>query len=301
MAAIITGSTGFVGKNLISYFKDLGINYVPWTRHELGIIALPNIGKGDSIIHLAGKAHALKKVVDPKPYYEVNFELSKKLFDAFLESDAEKFIYISSVKAVADQVDKELQESDIPNPNTHYGKSKLMAEEYILSSPLPNGKFCYILRPCMIHGPGNRGNLNLLFKIIQLGIPYPLAAFENQRSFLSVENLCFIITEMYKRKDIPSGVYNVADDDKLSTAELVKLIALGCERKIKMWKINPDLIQLLFKLGDIFKLPYNSEMLDKLTENYTVSNHKIKEALGCELPVKTRDGILKTIKFFNKK
>jgi nucleoside-diphosphate-sugar epimerase len=85
-----------------------------------------------------------------------------------------------------------LTEEVEPKPLTHYGKSKLMAEEYILSQPLSVGKSYYILRPCMIHGPGNKGNLNLLYQIVQKGIPYPLAAFENKRSFLSIENLCFI-------------------------------------------------------------------------------------------------------------
>ncbi|MDP4679990.1 MAG: nucleoside-diphosphate-sugar epimerase, partial [Cyclobacteriaceae bacterium] len=100
-----------------------------------------------------------------------------------------------------------------------------MTEEYIQSQPLPQGKSYYILRPCMIHGPGNKGNLNLLYKLISNGIPYPLAAFENKRSFLSVENLCFVIRELLERDDIPSGIYNVSDDEVLSSNTLIKLIA----------------------------------------------------------------------------
>lgn len=298
MTALITGSTGFVGKNLIHYLQDSDINCVPLSREELINGAFTKIDQSDSIIHLAGKAHALEKVSAPEPYYKINFELTKKLFDAFIRSDAEKFVYISSVKAIADHVDEKLRESDLPNPHTHYGKSKLMAEEYIISKKLPDGKSIYILRPCMIHGPGNKGNLNLLYKLISKGIPYPLAAFENKRSFLSIENLCFTIRELLERDDIPSGIYNVADDVALSTNELIKLIASASDRKPKLWRINQVLIKSLAKLGDICKLPLNTERLNKLTKNYIVDNSKIKNALGKEFPVPAKEGILKTIQTF---
>ena len=81
-----------------------------------------------------------------------------------------------------------LTEDTIPNPKTHYGISKLQAENYILDQKLPEGKRVYILRPCMIHGPGNKGNLNLLYTLVKKGFPWPLGAFENQRSFLSIDN-----------------------------------------------------------------------------------------------------------------
>jgi nucleoside-diphosphate-sugar epimerase len=249
---------------------------------------------------LAGKAHDLKKVSAPEEYYQVNFELTKKLYDAFLNSEASKFIFISSVKASADQVTYILKESDSPDPKTHYGKSKLMAEEYIQAQPLPEGKSYFILRPCMIHGPGNKGNLNLLYKLVSKGIPYPLAAFENKRSFLSIENLCFVIREIVERNNIPSGIYQVADDESLSTNELVKLIAAASERKPLLWNISPALIRSIAKLGNVFHLPLTTERLNKLTENYIVDTTKIKQALGKELPVRARDGIVKTIRSFQK-
>ena len=102
---------------------------------------------------------------------------------------------LSSVKAAADEINGELTEEIIPKPSTHYGKSKLLAEEYILSKVLPPGKRVYIIRPCMIHGPGNKGNLNLLYQLVRKNVPWPLASFDNKRSFCSIENLCFVIKE----------------------------------------------------------------------------------------------------------
>ena len=151
----------------------------------------------------------------------------------------------------------------------------------------------------MIHGPGNKGTLNLLYKFVQKGIPYPLAAFENKRSFLSIDNLNFLILEMLSNKNVDSGIYNFADDEVLSTNELVKLIANTSGKKEKLWKISSKLISATAKMGDVMKLPLNSERLKKLTENYWVSNQKIKNALGiAKLPVSASEGLEKTIKSF---
>lgn len=293
----ITGDTGFVGKNLVSYLTKSGKVIRSIGRNEMSFtIDFPNT---DAIIHLAGKAHDLKNTSDPDEYYQVNYELSKKLYDAFLKSDAKKFIFISSVKASADSVQRILHENDVANPQTHYGKSKLMAEEYIQSQDLSEGKSYYILRPCMIHGSGNKGNLNLLYNFVQKGIPYPLAAFENKRSFLSVENLCFVIKSLLE-KDIPSGIYNVADDEALSTNEVVEILSESIAKRPKLWRISSKLVRFVAKIGDFIKLPLNTERLDKLTENYIVSNSKIKRAINSELPLSTKEGLKITANSFRK-
>lgn len=289
---IITGSTGFVGNNLSKYLVNKGIEIAEVNREMLSKLSSAplNLNHDDVLVHLAGKAHDLKKTMDPSAYYTVNYQLTADLYDAFLRSDAKKFIFVSSVKASADTVDGILTEEEIPNPLTDYGKSKLQAEDYIRSQPLPDGKTYYILRPCMIHGPGNKGNLNLLFKFVQKGIPYPLASFTNKRSFLSVENLCFVITELINQ-NIPSGIYNVADDQALSTNEVVSLLANASGKEARLWRIPVVCVKALARIGDLFKLPITSERLSKLTENYIVSNKKIKSEIGKELPRSSVEGL----------
>jgi len=288
----LTGGTGFVGTSL---FRELQFEKIS-IHKKVEEITL----RGEElVIHLAGKAHDLKNSLSSTEYYEVNTELTKKVFDAFLASDAKVFITLSSVKAVADEVSGELTEQYHPNPVTHYGKSKLLAEQYIFSKEIPEGKRVYILRPCMIHGPGNKGNLNLLYKLVSKNIPWPLGAFENKRSSCSIDNLMFIFKELIKREDIPSGIYNVEDDEPLSTNELIGLIAQSQNRKPKIWKIPKGLIEPLAKIGDKLHLPLNSERLQKLTESYLVSNAKIKESIGKPLPISSREGLLKTFQSFN--
>lgn len=288
----LTGSSGFVGISFLNYFKNEMIRIS--LRGEES-----NIDNAKIVIHLAGKAHDLKKTSNPDEYYQVNTVLTKRIFDSFLISDANVFITLSSVKAVADEVNGKLSEENIANPITHYGKSKLLAEKYILSKKIPVGKRVYILRPCMIHGPGNKGNLNLLYKLVSKGIPWPLGAFENKRSFCSIDNLMFVINELIQRDDIPSGVYNVADNDPIGTNMLISLIAKSKNRNPKIWNISKKIIILFAKFGDLTKLPLNSERLEKLTQNYIVSNQKILKAMGKDLPIKASDGMINTLNSFN--
>ena len=301
---IITGIKGFVAGNLKKYliFRNkhvVGVSRIPLSE-DLGYdeISIDIMNKSKSFIHLAGKAHDLKRTSEAKDYFEVNTELTKSLFDQFLISDCEVFIYMSSVKAVADVVDGVLTEDVISNPITAYGKSKLAAEIYILSKKIPDNKRVYILRPCMIHGPNNKGNLNLLYSFVSKGIPYPFGKYVNKRSFVSAENVCFIINELIDNAKIESGIYNLADDVSLSTIDLVKIISEVINKSTKILKLPKLVVSFLASVGDFLPIPINSERLLKLTENYEVSNLKIKKAIQKNLPLSSKEGIKKTITSF---
>ncbi len=301
MKILITGASGFVGQNLQQYFKD--------RRFEIQKLSLRNENwqnnvweSYDAIVHLAGKAHDTANISADEEYFKVNRDLTIELFNLFLQSEAKDFFYFSSVKAVADTINDVLMENVQGKPYTPYGKSKLEAEQYLLEQRLAEGKRLFIIRPCMIHGLGNKGNLNLLYKMVEKGGPWPLAGFHNQRSFLSIDNLSYLMEQMIVHKDLPSGVYNFADDEALSTNDLVVLISEALGKKAKLWSIPAGLIRGLVKIGDVLPLPLNSERLKKLTESYVVSNEKIKRVLGIEkLPFTAKAGLEKTIKSFSDK
>ena len=325
---LITGITGFVGTSLTNTFHAdwclYGMdvrrdNYLP-VKKNYSWAELSEIPEVDTIIHLAGKAHDTKSTSSAQEYIDINVGLTKVIFQYFLKSTATKFIFFSSVKAVADSVKgTQLFENEIPNPQTPYGKSKLEAERYILeefehwkNNIKPEGivgenkhldlidKKIYILRPCMIHGPGNKGNLNLLFKLQQNGLPWPLGAFENKRSFCSIDNVSFIIRQLIEN-DIESGIYQIADDEALSTNRIIQLIAESQNKKSRIWHLPAGMIKGIARFGDFLHIPLNSERLKKLTESYVVSNLKIKTALCIEkLPIIAEDGLKKTFESFRK-
>lgn len=315
MKILITGVHGFVGSNLVNALKDdheiYGLDIVApvkegvvntysWSDLDNGIV--PPV---EAIIHLAGKAHDTSNKSGADVYFKVNTDLTKKIFNYFSNKpDIRKFIFFSSVKAAVDKVPGDVLTEDVnPAPVGPYGESKVKAEEHILdalakSADTYTTRDVIILRPCMIHGPGNKGNLNLLYGFVKKGLPWPLGAFENRRTFTSVDNLTFVIAGLLTRP-IESGIYNMADDDALSTNDLIDVMCEAMNMKAHILRIPTGMIRFGAKVGDLFHLPLNSFRLDKLSENYVVSNNKIKHALGIErMPTDARDGLTKTIKSF---
>ena len=324
MNILITGIHGFVGSNIVialrEYHALYGLDIITpekegvvktfsWKDIETTSFPMQFLPKFDAIIHLAGKAHDTKNQSASQVYFDINTGLTQKIFDFFLESSAKRFIFFSSVKAAADSVVGDMLTEDvIPTPVGPYGESKIAAEEYILSKlrsehgelkvAMQRDKRVYILRPCMIHGPGNKGNLNLLYNVVKKGIPWPLGDFENKRSFTSIDNLCYVV-EGLLTKDVASGIYHMGDDEALSTNELIALMCEAMGKEPHIWKMNRKMMEGCAGLGTLLHLPLNTERLRKLTENYVVSNEKIKLALGIDrMPVRAADGIMKTIRSF---
>ena len=313
MNILITGIHGFVGTNLVSALKQhhalYGLDIVfpkkegvaktyTWHDFEPQSYPMQKLPQFDAIIHLAGKAHDTKNQSQTQVYFDINTGLTQKIFDFFLESNTKKFIFFSSVKAAADSVaGNMLTEDVIPIPVGPYGESKIRAEEYIRQH-LSKEKQVYILRPCMIHGPGNKGNLNLLYNVVKKGIPWPLGDFENRRSFTSIDNLCYVLEGLLTR-DVASGIYHMGDDEAMSTNELIETMCEVMGKKPHIWKMNRRMMEGCAELGTLLPLPLNTERLRKLTENYVVSNAKIKKALGIEkMPFTAKEGLVKTIRSF---
>ena len=139
---------------------------------------------------------------------------------------------------------------------------------------------------------------HLLYGVVNKGIPWPLGAFENRRSFTSIGNLCVVI-DGFLTKNVPSGIYHMGDDEALSTNELIQVICEALGKKVHIWHIPKGLMNGVAKVGGWFHLPLNPLRMRKLTENYVVSNAKIKAALGItRMPVRAKDGLMDTIRSF---
>jgi len=299
MKILMTGSTGFVGKNLT--------NKLDPSKYKFSILNLRDEQWPDQIhqdrneayIHLAGIAHDLAYKNDDHIYYKINYELTKEVYNCFLKDEhAKTFIFFSSIKALADQPRQILTEDLPPEPKTVYGKSKLLAENYILDN-LPENKTVIILRPCMIHGPENKGNLNLLLKAVSYHIPWIFGSFENKRSYCSIDNLCFIIDRILNTPSMKSGLYHIADDTSINTNKLISIIANALGKRPIQFNVPKPILLSVTKLGDRLNLPINSHVLNKITGTYEVSNSKIKQELGIKkLPLSTEEGLRKTVQHY---
>ncbi len=297
---VIFGASGFIGQNLSNYFKAerIPFEFVSLRNHEWRRDLSPSV---EVMINLIGKAHDHDRVASERDYYHANLEMAKSVFDTFLQSKARLLIHVSSLAALEEyESTTALTEKDSCNPTSWYGQSKREAETWLLSKELPTGKKLIILRPPMIHGLGDKGNLGLLYKFISKGIPYPLSAFNNRRSFISIDNFCYFIREIVnKSESLKSGIYHVTDDEALSTKDIVGLIMEVTGKKVINVSLPKFFVILVAKIGDIVPIPLNSARLRKITGTLLVSNERIKRHLNLvKLPLSAREGLKKTIQSF---
>lgn len=309
MNVLISGAYGFVGSNLCRFLTQKGwhctaldvmqgdapysssyqwnsVEKIPWESF-------------DAVVHLAGKAHDTKNRSQASAYFEINCGLTEKIFTA-CAGRTKRFLFFSSVKACADRVDGVLTEEMPCDPKTPYGQSKWQAEQWINQADA-KGMERVILRPAMIHGPGNKGNLNLLWNVARRGIPWPLGAFENRRSMTSIQNVCAIVEAFASGKGA-SGVYQIADDEAVSVNQLVTWMADAAGKPRRIWRVPCGLMRGVARCGDWLHLPLNRERLQKLTESYVVSNEKCKKTLGWnQMPITAQAGMEMTLRSFEKR
>ncbi|MGZ4519067.1 MAG: NAD-dependent epimerase/dehydratase family protein [Mycobacteriaceae bacterium] len=295
----ITGASGFVGRHLQRLLPPQGVEKIVTVGRtgsdlDYADFAAAELEAGSAVIHLAGHAHDLRGASDDALYEAANVELTRQVYEVFRASKARTFVFFSSIKAVVDAPDGIVRQSDEPRPGTPYGRSKLRAEQHLAAHPPRPDQQVYVLRPCVVVGPGVKGNFALLNKLVKAGIPYPLGAFENRRSLLSVDNLAQVVGATLSG-DLPPGTYNLADDEPLSTADMVRTIAAAQGRRPRIWRVPPVLVRLVCRLGDHLPLPLNSERLDKLTESYVVDAGAVRSAIGRDrLTVSSRNALATT-------
>lgn len=301
MTVTIFGSSGFIGKNLSKSLREEFNVLEVSLRNPLWETEIDE--KTDIFINLVGKAHDHKGVATDEEYYVANVEIAQKIFSVFQKSSAKMLIHISSLAAIEEYESvTPICETAPCRPVSTYGKTKRICEEWLLGQNLIPQKKLIIIRPPMVHGPGDRGNLDLLYKIISKGIPYPLAAFRNQRSFISVNNFIFYIRQiMLSSQKLETGIYHIADDMPVDTREIIEIIRKTENIKSRDLYLPKILVKTVAKMGDVIPIPLNSKKLKKLTNNLIVSNEKINTLLEINnLPLTAREGLELTIKSFRK-
>lgn len=301
MKVAVLGYNGFIGKNLCAFLHprfevvEVSLRKENWKK---------KLQSCEVYINLIGKAHDHKGEATESDYFFANSNIHKDVIDIFKESTAKLYIHISSLAAQEEiKSTKALSEEDSCKPVSAYGKSKRDFEQWISRQEFDIDKKVIILRPPMVHGPGDKGNLGLLHQLISKGIPYPLNAFNNKRSFLSIDNFCFFINQIISnREKIANGIYNISDDESISTSKIIDIIKQEENKRIVDLNFPKFVIKAIAKIGDVLPIPLNTVRLEKMTSNLLVSNQKIKTALGIhKLPTTAEEGLRKTIRSFTRK
>ena len=217
MKVIVTGTTGFIGKRFVEMAKGR-YNIVPASLRNNNLSNI-NLNGAAAIVHLAGKAHEMK-TIDDQIFFDVNYALTRNLADKAVLQNVSHFIYASTTKVYDDNVNKIMNEQSECFTTDAYGKSKLMAEQYLQS--LDKNKMAVaIVRPPLVYGPEVKGNMLRLLQLSDKNFPLPFANMHNARTMVFVDNLIEMIFKIIDQK--ASGTFVAADEKKAGFIQFTKI------------------------------------------------------------------------------
>ena len=286
---LITGSSGYIGSNLIKYFIDdykiISLSrYKPslkceWVKlsdlQKINFFEIFKLYKPQIIIHCAAIAHkgVPKSKKDISYLSLINIEYTKKLLMASLQFNVKKFIYLSSIGVNKNIEFLPLNEKSRLEPNNLYADSKLTSEKLIQNILNKSQTSWTILRLPMVYGPNSPGNLNLLIKLVDFKIPFPLEQKEKYKSFLSINNLISAMELILRNNKSDNQIYLLSDDDVISIKELIAYLCKIRKKPITYFFVP----RFFYKLLEL--LPFLGKKFSILANSYTVDSSKIKNEL----------------------
>lgn len=316
---VVTGATGFVGRHLVRTLSERG-NRVRGISRTLPAVGRPPVEwrriadvtdresvrsaleDAAAVVHLASRVHVMKeKEPDPlRAFRETNVEGTRVVLEESVRAGADTFLFMSSVKAVAEESQRPLTEKVEPEPEDPYGVSKLEAEELALDLGAGDLRVL-VLRPPLVYGPGMKGNLLRLFHAVGRGIPLPIGGIENRRSLVYTGNLVAAIGSLLEHRTA-RGRFFVSDGRDLSTPELVEEIARAMSRKARLWSVPPSLIEAGVWVGHAVSaipgVPDPAPLHRRLTGSLQVSSERLRREAGYNPPYELVEGLKRTAEWF---
>lgn len=295
---LVSGAGGFIGRRLCShlqrqglYIRGVGRQIVPGLDDNFTLDLAcdscpPRLCAGiDTVFHLAGKAHALAETrQDEVEYRKINTEGTRKLLEAAQQAGVKRFIFFSSVKAVGDSDRQPMDETVVAPADTPYGQSKFEAEQLVLHGgyvPHP-----VVIRPCMVYGNSDKGNLPRMIEAIRKGVFPPLPELHNRRSMVHVDDVAGAALLAATRSEAAGQIYIVSDGQDYSTREIYDEIRAALGKSPSSLSAPIGLMRVLAKVGDGIgclrgrRFFFDSDALAKLTGSAWYSSAKIERELG---------------------
>lgn len=303
----ITGATGCIGSALTKRLSDEGAQVVALVREPKRadhISSLPGVEviagdlfareaisqamRGcDTVFHLAAKVHASEREArqTPEEFTRVNVEGTRCVLEAAIENRVSSFVFFSTV-AVYPESEDELSEQTPPSPITPYGQSKLAAERLVLARAAQTGMHAVVLRPAVVYGPRDRGNVSRLIETIRRGRFFIIGDGTNRKSMVAVENVVDAALLVTGNEQSRGQIYNVCDERSYTLNEIAATIAESVGRKSGFPRLPMGVAMLLGRAADAvsrvsgMNLPLSADRVRKLAGNTRYSAAKIERELG---------------------
>jgi nucleoside-diphosphate-sugar epimerase len=303
MRVAITGASGFVGRALcaglgagfacracyrVTPTEPAGDSYVTGDIGD-GTDWIPAFAGADAVVHTVARTHVLgDRGTDAiAEYRRINVEGTSILARRAAEAGVRRFVFLSSIKVNGEMTppDRPFRETDAPAPADAYGISKLEAELALHAMAAETGLDIVILRPPLIYGPGAKGNLVRLMRLVDKGLPLPLGSVRNRRSMIGLDNLVSAVASCLTAQKAAGKTYLVSDQDDLSTPELVTLIANSMGRRASLWPVPIWLLNVAGQLSG------RSDEVGRIAGSLRVDSSRLSEELGWRPSVSVADQI----------
>lgn len=319
-SVLVTGATGFIGSHLIPLLLEQHWLVKVALRHpeqaklpsEVIPISVGNIDRRtdwscalqgcNAVVHLAARAHVLREMaLDPeKEFFDTNTWGTANLVQQAIASGVEHFVSISSIGAMATQCNLPLSETSPCTPDTPYGRSKLAAEKALIEKATASEMTWTILRPPLVYGAGNPGNLERLIRLVRSRLPLPLGGINNRRSLIYVGNLIDAIATCLVHPQAKNQIFLLSDRQPLSTPEIIRQIARSLELSVLLLPVPPLWLKWAGLGGNLLErlldrpLPLNRDTVERLLGSLVIDSTYIRETLDWSPPYGTEQGFQNT-------
>jgi len=304
---LVTGSSGFVGREVCAVLDKRGISFRAAVRKtaEQGQIAVGDINANTdwrealtgctTVIHLAARVHMMSDTVDNPlaAYREVNVDATLRLARQATEAGVRRFVFVSSVKVNGEATQgKPYTADDRPAPCDSYGQSKMEAEAALLALGRETGLEIVVVRPPLVYGPGVKANFLNLVKLVRMGLPLPFGRADGYRSMVALDNLVDLLITCAMHPDAPGSIFMVSDGHDVNVGDLVRMIGNAMGKKVYLLPIPPNLLRRVASLLG------KSSVTDRLFGSLQVDMRLTEERLQWHPIVSPQFAINKTVNHF---
>ena len=294
----MTGAGGFIGGALYRRLEETGVRVYRLSRNATGPDTIaadlgrgPIIGLDDMrpevVFHLAARVHMMDDGPDAEAeHFRITVEGTRYLLQAAADAGTKVFVFFSTCAVMPEGAASALDETSRPAPTTPYGRAKLRAEELVLGLNSKGGMTTVCLRPPLVYGPGHKGHLPRMIRMIERGAFPPLPEYTGKRSVVHVDDTVSAAILVAEKPEAAGNAYIVAEPRAYSSREIYEIVLRSLGKKPPTWHMPRAVLASAALLGDIGervmrrKLPFDSTALSKLSRNAVYSAAKIERELG---------------------